>query len=176
MSKVSTILDFQLEAIAAVDDCWGLGREGRLLAHVSPDLKRFKELTWGQRVIYGRRTLATFPKEQPLPGRENLLLTHGGLPELPGLVTLSGLSRLEQYLRDSETKRNFVIGGAQVYRQLLPWCVRAHITRLSGSFGADCFLTDLERHPDWRLAESGPVQSWQGQEYVFLTYERRQPL
>lgn len=166
------ILSFDLEAVAAADEGWGLGYQGRLLAHVAPDLRRFKELTTGQRVIYGRRTLATFPQGQPLPARENVLLTREGSFSHPGLRVVHSLHELGEYLSSAPERRNFVIGGAEVYRQLLPWCARAHITRLHRTFVADCFFPDLDAHPAWRLIEAGAAETWQDIPYSFCTYER----
>ena len=163
----------QLEAIAAVDENWGLGYRGGLLARVSPDLRRFRELTWGGRVIYGRRTLRTFPGERPLPGRENVVLTHDAAFRAEGIVAVHSLEELASWLRQSREPRSFVIGGAQVYRELLPWCRAAHITRLGRSFTADCFFPDLDSSPDWYLAEQGEEQVWEGLSYSFSTYRRR---
>lgn len=173
---MNTLLDLDIAAVAAVDEQLGLGREGRLLASVKPDLKHFKELTYGQRVICGRRTLSTFPGGRPLPGRENVLLTHDpDFPPAAGLTVISGLSRLEDYLRQTaDGRRIFVIGGAEVYRQLLPWCSRAYLTCLRRTYAADCFFPDLESHPDWELTEESPVYNWEGLDYTFRTYARRQ--
>ena len=163
---------FHLEAVAAVDEGWGVGHDGQLLAYVSPDLKHFKELTYGRRVIYGRHTLATFPKARPLPGRENVMLTHDTAFAAPGLTVVHSLQELAELLDKSDAGGNFVIGGATVYSQLLPWCQRAYITRLHRSYPADCFLTDLDAHPAWRLAEAGEIQVWQDIPFSFCTYER----
>lgn len=67
----------QLSMIAAVDANSAIGYQGDLLVRLKADLRRFRDLTWGQRIIYGRKTLATFPKGQALPGRENVVLSRG---------------------------------------------------------------------------------------------------
>ena len=169
------ILGLELQAVAAVDENWGLGREGRLLARVAPDMKRFRQLTTGQRVIYGRKTLATFPEEKPLPARENILLTHDPHFQAEGIVPVHSLAELERLLRQrqaAEPKINFVIGGAEVYRQLLPWCSQAHITLLHRTFPADRFLPPLSGRSDWCLDRCDGPYEWQGLSYSFCTYKR----
>ena len=170
---MSDILNFHLEAVAAVDDNWGIGHDGKLLAYVSPDLKHFKELTYGQRVIYGRHTLATFPKGKALPGRENVLLTHDASFEQENITVVHSLHELAEYLKSRDDGlTDFVIGGSTVYGELLPWCEKAHITRLYKTFPADRFFPDLDAHPGWRLLEAGEPQVWEDIEYSFRTYGR----
>ena len=67
---------------------------------------------------------------------------------------------------------DFVIGGSTVYGELLPWCEKAHITRLYKSFPADRYFPDLDAHPAWRLLEAGEPQVWEDIEYSFRTYGR----
>lgn len=73
-----------MKAIVAVDRNWGIGYNGDLLFHISADLKRFKELTIGHTLIYGRKTLETFPRKRPLDGRRNIILSHDGALRVPG--------------------------------------------------------------------------------------------
>ena len=62
-----------MNVIVAVDENWGIGKDGDQLVYLSQDLKRFKALTTGHPVILGRKTLATFPGGRPLKGRRNLI-------------------------------------------------------------------------------------------------------
>ena len=64
-----------MKAIAAVDQNWAIGNNNQLLVHIPDDMKNFRRLTQGKTVIYGRKTLETFPHAKPLPKRDNIILS-----------------------------------------------------------------------------------------------------
>ena len=158
-----------MDLIVAVDQNWAIGKDGEQLLYLSQDLKRFKALTLGHAVILGRRTLSTFPGGRPLKGRRNLILstTPGFAPEggevYPSLDALLAAAPADA----------FVIGGAQVYRLLLPACRRLYVTRIDADGGADVFFP--EPAPElWRITEQSPWQEEQGLRYRYVTYERKE--
>lgn len=158
-----------MNVIVAVDQNWAIGKDGDQLVYLSEDLKRFKSLTTGHPVILGRKTLATFPGERPLKGRRNLILSRsaGFAPE--GAEVFSDV----EALRAAAPEDSFVIGGASVYRQLLPWCDTAYVTKIDRTFPADCYFPDLEQDPAWeRTEESAPLEQ-DGIVYRYLTYRRK---
>ena len=157
-----------MDLIVAVDQNWAIGKDGEQLLYLSQDLKRFKALTLGHAVILGRRTLSTFPGGRPLKGRRNLILstTPGFAPEggevYPSLDALLAAAPADA----------FVIGGAQVYRLLLPVCRRLYVTQIDADGGADVFFP--EPAPElWRITEQSPWQEEQGLRYRYVTYERK---
>ena len=107
-----------MNVIVAVDQNWAIGKDGDQLVYLSEDLKRFKSLTTGHPVILGRKTLATFPGGRPLKGRRNLILSRNTDFAPEGAEVFSDV----ETLRAAAPEDSFVIGGASVYRQLLPWC------------------------------------------------------
>ncbi len=149
-------VDFRLKLVACVDRNWGIGRAGRLLFHFPEDLGSFRRLTMGHTVILGRKTMEGLPGGKPLEGRRHLLLTRqkAFLPETGGdmVQCIAGIERLWEVLRPEE--ENFVIGGAEVYEELLPYCREAHVTFADADGEADSFLRDLDRQPEFRLRES----------------------
>lgn len=160
-------------AIASVDENWGIGYQGELLAHVSADLRRFKALTMGHPVILGRKTLATFPGGRPLPGRENLILSTSMASAPEGARVFRDLPALLH----AAPADSFVIGGEAVYRQLLPYCDTAYLTLFHRVFEADAFFPDLDADPAWALAEEeGPFAAEEGLAFTFRTYRRREGL
>lgn len=159
-----------MNAIVAVDENWGIGNRGELLAHISADLRRFKELTTGHSVILGRKTLATFPGGKPLPGRENLIMstTMDRAPE--GAKVFRDLASLLAYAPAD----SFVIGGETVYRALLPYCHRVYLTRIHRGFTSDACFPDLDSLPEWELTQAeGPLEE-NGLTFSYLTYTRRE--
>ena len=158
-----------MNVIVAVDQNWAIGKDGDQLVYLSEDLKRFKSLTTGHPVILGRKTLATFPGGRPLKGRRNLILSRNTDFAPEGAEVFSDV----ETLRAAAPEDAFVIGGASVYRQLLPWCDTAYVTKIDRTFPADCHFPDLEQDPAWeRTEESAPLEQ-DGIVYRYLTYRRK---
>jgi len=171
-----------LELVASADQHWGIGRDGQLLVHLSEDMRHFKSVTIGGRVIMGRLTALSLPRQKPLPGRENIVLSRDPGFELPGFTVLNGVEDLISYLAaadlaaamqgERQRKKNYLIGGASLYRQLLPLCYAAHITKFHVTLPADRFLPDLDADAHWRFAASSACYRSQDVEYQFCTYRR----
>ena len=161
-----------MELIVAVDRNWAIGRGGDQLVYLPADLKRFKALTTGHAVILGRRTLATFPGGRPLPGRRNLVLSRDPAFAPQGAEVYRSL----EALLAAAPEDAFVIGGEQVYRQLLPFCSTVYLTRLDKVWeGADAFFPDLDADPAWTLVDrQGPLRH-QDISFCYDTYLRRAP-
>lgn len=157
--------------IAAVDENWGIGKDGDQLCYLKDDLKRFQALTMGKTVIVGRKTLATFPGGKPLKGRENLVLSAAPRFSVEGAKVFHSLTGLLAYAPEDSV----VIGGGSVYQALLPYCSTAHITKLHAVFPADTFCPDLDADPAWELAESATPLEENGMTYHYTTYVRRTP-
>ncbi len=157
-----------MKLIVAVDRNWGIGYKNRLLAHISPDLKRFRALTAGHPVLLGRRTLETFPGGKPLPGRRNLILsaTAGCAPE--GAEVYSSLDAALK----AAPEDTFVIGGESVYRALLPFCDTAYVTKILASFPADAFFPNLDQEPDWATAQTDAVMEYGDLQFQYVTYRK----
>lgn len=158
--------------ILAADNDWAIGRDGGLLARLPEDMKRFREITRGGVVLMGRKTWESIPK-RPLPDRENCVLTRGG-GAFEGAKVFADIDSMVKYARaaESEGRQAFVIGGGQVYEQLLPYCDKAYITRVYENFGGDTFFADIDALPEWRLAEASDVIETNGHKIRFMNYER----
>ncbi len=157
-----------MKAIVAVDENWAIGYQGGLLCRISADLKRFRGLTLGKTVILGRKTLDTFPGKKPLPGRENFILsTTMAEPPEGGRV----FQDLETLLK-SAPEDSFVIGGGQIYRELLPYCDTVYLTKLHAAFLADTWFPNLDEDKSWRVVETeGPLEE-KGVKFSYVTYRR----
>lgn len=178
-----------MNVIVAVDSEWGIGYKGDLLARVKEDLQNFARLTTGKTVILGSNTLATFPGGRVLKDRRNIVLNPDPEYAPEGAVVVHSLEELFACLRSlqSEGLRSediFVIGGASVYRQLLPYCEKAYVTVFCRRFEKDVWFPDLDELPEWRLVcESEPVfgkfRGAGGAEgeisFVFREYSRERP-
>ena len=136
---------FPLKLIACLDEERGLGREGELLVRLPEDLARFKQLTMGGVLIMGRKNMESLPG--PLPGRVNLVLSRSlGSKAANGFEILGSLTELWPRLGELclQGQQGFwCIGGAEVYKLLLPYVGEAYLTRVPGTYGADAFLPEL---------------------------------
>lgn len=156
-----------MKAIVAVDQHWGIGKDGALLCPIRADLRRFRELTMGHPVILGRKTLDTFPGGRPLKGRENYVLSRD-----PGLV-IEGANVLHSAEEAGECPGDsFVIGGESVYRALLGRCDTVYATKIMSTFEADAFFPDLDADPAWEVAETGEELEEEGVRFRYVTYRR----
>ena len=155
--------------ILVMDNDHAIGRDGGLLCSLSEDMKHFRETTKNSVVIMGRKTYESFPK-RPLPNRENLVLSRSGA-KIDGAEVFADIPSVLARVKNSE-KPVFVIGGAEIYRQLAPYCDEALITRVYESFGGDAFFEDIEHDREWRLCESSAVIETDCKKIRFFRYVR----
>ena len=157
-----------MNVIVAVDENWGIGRNGDQLIYLREDLKRFKALTMGHPLILGRKTMATFPGGRPLKGRRNLILSRS-----PDFAPQGGeVYRSMEELLAQAPEDAFVIGGASVYHALIDRCSVAYVTKIQKAFPADCWFPNLDRDPAWRAEEPSEELEQDGVRYRYVTYRR----
>lgn len=156
--------------IASADENWGIGFQNRLLARVPEDMKQVSARTRGKVIVMGRKTLESFPQGKPLPDRMNVVLTKNRTYMVENAVVVHSVPELLKQLQDYRDEI-YVFGGESIYRQLLPLCSKAYITRFHAAFQADSFLPDFDALAGWELVEKGPIQvSKTGLKYQFLEY------
>ena len=139
-----------MELIVAVYADWGIGKDGTQPVALSADRKFFRETTRGATVIVGRRTVADFPGQKPLPGRVNVILSRGDTA--PEGFTLCH-SPEEAALLTQSHEKVMVIGGGSIYKQMLPMCDRAYVTKVGACPKSDTYFPDLDQDPQWQLKE-----------------------
>lgn len=157
-----------MNLIAAVDLNWAIGKDGDQLCYIPTDLKRFQALTSGHTVILGRKTLTTFPGGRPLKNRRNLILSRNPAFAPDGAEVFGDL----EHLLAAAPADSFVIGGASVYRALLPYCNRAYVTKIQHAWPADTFFPNLDTDPAWHITEIQEPLEHEGLSYRYVTYER----
>ncbi len=144
-----------MKIIVVVDNDWGIGKDNQLLYNLKKDLKHFKETTEGCTVVMGSRTLASLPGGKPLPNRKNIILNEC---QIDGLSCATSLKELANILKN-EKNEVFIIGGASVYRCMLPYCSQAIITKVDDSRPADTYFENLDKHPSWKcISQSPPIK------------------
>lgn len=161
-----------MNVIANVDKNWAIGLGNKLLVRIPQDMKYFRETTRGHVVVMGRKTLESFPGGKPLADRVNVVLTTDQGYQAEGAVIVHSEEELKKELENYRDEDVFVIGGGSVYRQLLPLCDKAYITKVDRAFDADTSFPDLDKDPQWKLTKVSEEQTYFDLEYVFTVYER----
>ena len=159
-----------MELIVAVYDDWGIGRDGTQPIALSADRKFFRETTRGAMVIAGRKTIADFPGQKPLPGRINVAISRSA-KEIPGFTLCATVEEAAELAKTAE--RAMVIGGGSIYRQMLPYCDTAYITKVHITPNSDTYFPNLDDLEDWYLAEKLMSGEENGIGYEMLLYKRK---
>ena len=159
-----------MELIVAVYDDWGIGANGTQPVALSADRKFFREQTRGAMVIAGRRTVMDFPGQKPLPGRVNVMLSRSG-QTLPGFTLCN--SPEEAAALAQSVEKTMVIGGGSIYKQMLPMCDTAYVTKVHCTPVSDTFFPNLDADPDWFLAEILQFGEENGIAYEMCCYRRK---
>ena len=163
-----------MNLIAAVDLNWGIGKDGGLLVSLPGDMKYFKEKTSGKVVIMGRATLESLPGGKPLPNRTNIVLTTNKDFEREGCIIVHDMDELAAACRDYAPDDIMVIGGEQIYMQLIRQCDKLYITKILEEFEADKHLMNADRMKSFELVSESDVMEEKGVQYQFLVYQKKQ--
>ena len=159
-----------MELIVAVYDDWGIGRNGTQPVALSADRKFFRETTKGACVIVGRKTLADFPGGRPLPNRVNVVISRS-CDAIDGVLVCHSPEEAVELTK--EHPRVMVIGGGSVYRQMLPYCDKAYITKVHACPESDTWFPDLDKDPQWALTQTLLQGEEDGIAYEMCLYERK---
>ena len=159
-----------MELIVAVYDDWGIGKGGTQPVALSADRKFFRETTRGAMVIVGRRTIEDFPGQKPLPGRVNVALTRSNA-EIPGFTVCNSPEAAAELAKTAP--RAMVIGGGSIYRQMLPYCDTAYVTKVHCTPESDTFFHNLDADPDWVLTQTLQSGEEDGIGYEMCLYRRK---
>ena len=159
-----------MELIVAVYDDWGIGAGGTQPVALSADRKFFRETTKGACVIAGRKTLGDFPGGKPLPNRVNVVISRGEV-NMEGVIVCRSPEEAAEGTK--QYPRVMVIGGGSIYRQMLPFCDTAYITKVHACPESDTFFPNLDTMEDWHVAETLMQGQENGISYEMLLYRRK---
>lgn len=162
-----------MNLIVAVDSNWAIGNKNQLLVRIPADHKYFREITTGKVVVLGRKTLETFPQGMPLKNRTNIILSTNPDYHVKDAIVVHSLEELFEELKQYDTKDVYIIGGASVYRELLPYCDVAHVTKIDRAYEADSYFPNLDQMEEWQITADSDEQTYFDLEYTFLKYEKR---
>lgn len=161
-------------SILSVDKKYGIGKNNNLLFHLPLDMKFFRETTKGHTVYMGENTLLSFPNSKPLKNRENVVLSQDPTHNYEGCVNIHNF---DEFIKNMQEKgRNsdvFVIGGASIYRQTLPFVDKVLLTKVNADGEATVFFPNLDEDSNFVCVDEGsPIQDGD-YEIRFTTYVRK---
>ena len=163
-----------ISAIVAVDNNWGIGFNGELLEKIPEDMKYFKDLTTRNIVVMGRKTWDSLPS-QPLPDRLNIVLSRYYLTPACEHTLCMTLENLK-YVIDNDDRFSediFIIGGGQIYKELLPLCDRVYVTKIYKDHeNVDTYFPNLDESDEWAPACCSDIRTYNDLSYQFWQYDR----
>lgn len=159
-----------ISIIVAVANNWAIGKDNKLLCHLPADLKRFKQITLGHKVIMGKNTYLSLPV-RPLTNRLNIVLTDDANEKFENCVTVYSIKEILEICKFEE--ENFIMGGASVYKQFMPLADKLYLTKIHADFEADTFFPEVKA-TEWQLIEQKDNEKDEKNpfDYSFLTYQR----
>ena len=163
-----------MNLIVAVDKKWGIGKKNDLLFHLKKDMRHFVEYTSGKVVVMGSNTLLSFPGSKPLKNRTNIVLWPGG-QDVEGVTICQSLDDIFAEIKKYNKEDVFIVGGAMMYRTMLPYCDKAYITKVDADGEAEVFFENLDQLDNWTLAEQDEYIEDEGYMISFCTYVNKAP-
>lgn len=161
-----------MNLIVAVDENWAIGNKNELLIRIPADHKMFRQETTGKVIVLGRKTLETFPQGLPLKNRTNIILSSNPDYKVKDATVVHSVEELLKELEQYNTEDVYIAGGESIYRQMLPYCDVAHVTKIDYAYTADAYFPDLDKMPEWKITADSEEQIYFDITYRFVKYER----
>lgn len=143
-------------SILNCDKKWGIGKRNGLLFSLPLDMKFFRETTKGHVVCMGENTLLSFPGSKPLKNRTNIVLSQDTSHNYDDVINVHTFEDfLKQIKKYSEIDDVFIIGGASIYRQTLPYVDEVLLTKVNKDGGAEVFFPNLDEMSEFKCVDEG---------------------
>lgn len=159
-----------MKLIVAADKNWGIGKGNDLLCHIPEDLKHVKELTMGNTLIMGKKTLESLPGGNPLPGRKHIVLCFPDETIDKDVITVHSVEEALSLIKDDEEA--FVFGGESIYHAFLPYVDLAYVTKIDKAFDADRFFPNLDEDPSFVIDSVSETMISNNIPYSYYIYKR----
>lgn len=161
-----------LSIIVAIANENVIGKDNKLIWHIPEDLKRFKQITDGHKIIMGRKTFESLGKI--LPNRKHIVLCNDMEMNIKNknVEILKDISQLDKYINSQE--ECFVIGGATIYRLLIPYANKMYITKINQNFKGDVYFPKIENNKWKELSRAKGIKNKENPyDYYYIVYERK---
>ena len=162
----------KLIEILNCDKKYGIGKKNGLLFHQPKDMAFFRSTTLNKTVALGENTLLSFPGSKPLPKRKHIVLSQDGTHNYEGVINVHSfpefLKAIEEELKSDDV---YIIGGASIYKQLLPYCDEVILTKIDADGGAEVFFENLDESPSFTLESQSEWEEDNGNMICFCKYK-----
>ena len=160
-----------LSIIVAVAKNNVIGKDNQLIWHLPEDLKRFKEITSGHTIIMGRKTFESLGRV--LPNRKHIILCNDADLNIndENVTIVDDINRLGEYINKEE--ENFIIGGATIYKLMLPKVDKLYITKINQEFDGDVYFPEISEE-NWKITQRVKEKKDEKNpyDYEYITYEK----
>lgn len=161
-------------SILCVDKNYGIGKNNDLLFHLKKDMEFFREKTKNHMVFMGENTFLSFPGHAPLKNRVNVVLSQDVTHNYEGCVNIHNFDEFIKLLKEKgKTEDVFVIGGASIYKQTLPYVDEVLLTKVDADGKATVFFPNLDEDPSFMCVDKGTPLEDEGYTIRFTTYKRK---
>ena len=159
-----------IRAILHADKTWGIGKKNDLMFSLPEDMKFFRKTTSGKTVVCGENTLASFPGGMPLKNRTHIVLSPQQVRD--DCMMVRSIDEALAKMKEAEGDV-YVIGGASVYKQMLPYCEEVYVTKVDAVGGAEVFFPNLDEDENFEMVyQSEPIED-NGYTIRFTTYKNK---
>ena len=159
-------------SILNCDKKFGIGKRNGLLFSLPKDMKFFRETTLNHTVCMGENTLLSFPNSKPLKNRTNIVLSQDPTHNYEGVINVHTFEEFLRTIKQYEANDIvFIIGGASIYRQTLPYVDQVYLTKVNAIGGAEVFFVNLDEHPDFELVKESEPEMDGEIEIKFTVYQ-----
>ena len=163
-----------MKAIVAVDSNWAIGNKGQLLVSIPADQKdNFRRRTSGKTIVYGRKTLETIPQKVVLPNRRNIILSTRKDYAVKNAEVAHNKEELLELIKNENSDDVYIIGGETVYKEFIDMCDTAIVTFIDKVYEADTYFPNLDKDPNWELAEESEEQVYFDITYTYRIYVKK---
>ena len=158
--------------ILSADNDWAIGKDGGLVTDIPEDMKFFRETTKGHTVAMGENTLISFPNSKPLKNRTNIVLSQDDKHNYEEVMNVHSMDDFKMEIKKQlENDDVFIIGGASIYRQMLPYVDEVLLTKVNEDGHAEVFFPNIDQDPSFELLSSSEIMEDNDHQIRFCTYK-----
>ena len=166
MNRVISILN--------CDRNFGIGKRNGLLFSLPKDMAFFRSSTSGHVVAMGENTLLSFPNQKPLPKRINIVLSQDPTHNYEGVENVHSFEEFLQKIAEHKKEDDvFIIGGASIYRQTLPYVDEVWLNKVDADGEAEVFFVNMDEEKDFALVSQGEVVEDNGYRTSLHIYRKK---
>ena len=147
-----------------------IGNQNKIIWNIPEDMKYFKEKTTNHVIIMGRKTFDSLGRV--LPNRKHIVLTQNEMYKIDNenVKVVHSISEIQKYIEDEN--ENFVIGGAMIYKLLMPYCTKMYITEIDNEYDGDTYFPEIDKD-EWVEIKRTKGNTDENIKFDFVVYERK---